>query len=175
MSVVVCLSVTDVNWNFSAVRSPIGLKLSGDLGLVSQISVHVLVSRFDYFLYCKQTKERKNRQNRENHGFTKLAFSPPFQVRLIWNLVGTSGQVLGIVWYVCFVYIIVCLHFVNVNKENTLYGSFGRLRVKSFETWWMSSPKPNTQSCVFFCWFDGLFMFYGYKQTARFGAILKKR
>jgi hypothetical protein len=40
-------------------RSTIGLKLSGDLGLVSQISVHVLVSRFDYFLYCKQTKEQK--------------------------------------------------------------------------------------------------------------------
>jgi len=74
---------TDENWNFSAVRSPIELKLGGDLGLVSQISVHVLFSRFDYFLYCKQTKERKNRQNRENHGFTKLAFSPPFQVRLI--------------------------------------------------------------------------------------------
>jgi hypothetical protein len=70
---------TDGNCNFSAVRSPIELKL-GDLALVSQISVHVLVSRFDYFLYCKQTKERKNHQN---HGFTKLAFSPPFQVRLI--------------------------------------------------------------------------------------------
>jgi hypothetical protein len=42
------------------VRHPIGLKLSGDLRLVSQISVHVLVSRFDYFLYCKQTKEQKN-------------------------------------------------------------------------------------------------------------------
>ena len=38
------------------------------------------------------------------------------------------------------------LHFVNINKENTLYGSFGRLRVKSFETWWMSSLNPNTQS-----------------------------
>jgi hypothetical protein len=46
MSVVCCQSVvgTDGNWNFSAVRSPIGLKLGGDLGLVSQISVHVLVS-----------------------------------------------------------------------------------------------------------------------------------
>jgi hypothetical protein len=38
-----CLSVylsvwTDENWNFSAVRSPIELKLGGDLGLVSQIS-----------------------------------------------------------------------------------------------------------------------------------------
>jgi hypothetical protein len=73
-------SGTDENCNFSAVRSPIQLKLGGDLGLVSQISVHGLVSRFDYFLYCKQTKERKNR---ENHGFTKLAFSPPFQVQLI--------------------------------------------------------------------------------------------
>jgi hypothetical protein len=40
-------------------RSPIELKLGEDLGLVSQISVHVLVSRFDYFLYCKQTKEQK--------------------------------------------------------------------------------------------------------------------
>jgi hypothetical protein len=50
---------TDKNWNFSAVRSPIELKLGGDLELVSQISVHVLVSRFDYFLYCKQTKEQK--------------------------------------------------------------------------------------------------------------------
>jgi hypothetical protein len=35
------------------------LKLAGDLGLVSQISVHVLVSRFFIFLYCKQTKEKK--------------------------------------------------------------------------------------------------------------------
>jgi hypothetical protein len=42
------------------VRSPIGLKLGGDLGLVSQISVHVLVSRFDCFSFCKQTKEQKN-------------------------------------------------------------------------------------------------------------------
>jgi hypothetical protein len=58
------------------------------------------------------------------------------------KLGGTSGQVLGTVWYVVF-YIIVCLEFVNVNKENKLYGSFGRLRVKSFETWWMSSPNPE--------------------------------
>jgi hypothetical protein len=61
---------TDENCNFSAVRSPIELKLGGDLALVSQISVYVLVSRFDYYLYCKQTKERKKRENR---GFTKLA------------------------------------------------------------------------------------------------------
>jgi hypothetical protein len=77
---VLCVCGTDEKCNFSAVCSPIELKLCGDLGLVSQISVHVLVSRFDYFLYCKQIKERKNR---ENGGFTKLAFSPPFQVRLI--------------------------------------------------------------------------------------------
>ena len=75
----ICL-VLDTNWNISAARSLIELKLGGDLGLESQISVLVLVSRFDYFLYCKQTKERKNRENR---GFTKLPFSPPFQVRLI--------------------------------------------------------------------------------------------
>jgi hypothetical protein len=78
--VVVGVGGKDGNCNFSAVRSPIELKLGGDLGLVSQISVHVLVSRFDYFFYCKQTKERKNRQSREIRGFTKLAFSPPFQV-----------------------------------------------------------------------------------------------
>jgi hypothetical protein len=41
---------TDENYNFSAVRSLIELKLVGDLGLVSQISVHVLVSKFDFFL-----------------------------------------------------------------------------------------------------------------------------
>jgi hypothetical protein len=156
-------------------RSPIGLKLSGDLGLVSQISVHVLVSKFDYFLYCKQTKEQQKRRNRENHGFTKLAFSPPCRVRLIWNLVGTSGQVLEIVWYVCFVYIIVCLHFVNMNKENTLYGFLGRLSIKCFETWFMSSPVPNLQFCRARFWIHRLFMFYGYKQTSRFGAILRKR
>ena len=54
--VIVVVVGTDGNCNFSAVRSPIEAKLGGDLGLVSQISVHVLVSRFDYFLYCKQTK-----------------------------------------------------------------------------------------------------------------------
>jgi hypothetical protein len=56
------------------VRSPIGLKLSGDLGMVSQISVHVLVSRFDNFLYCKQTKEQKIRENREIAVLQNLRF-----------------------------------------------------------------------------------------------------
>jgi hypothetical protein len=78
----ICL-VSDKYWNISAVRGPIELKLGGDLGLVFQISVHVLVLRFDYFLYCKQTNKQKNRQNREKHGFRKLEFSPPFQVRLM--------------------------------------------------------------------------------------------
>jgi hypothetical protein len=45
----VLLSGTDEICNFSAVRSPIELKLGGDLGLVSQISLHVLLSIFDYF------------------------------------------------------------------------------------------------------------------------------
>jgi hypothetical protein len=70
----------------------------------------------------------------QNRGFSKLMFSLLCQVQLIWNLVGTSGQVLEIVWYVSFVYTIVCLHFINKNKENPLYGSFGHLQVKSFET-----------------------------------------
>jgi hypothetical protein len=51
---------TDEKCHFSAVRSPIELKLGGDLGLVSQISVHVLVSRFYFLFYCKQTKAQKN-------------------------------------------------------------------------------------------------------------------
>jgi hypothetical protein len=36
--------------------------------------------------------------------------------------------------YVSLVYSIVCLHFVNINKGNTLYGLFAHLWVKSFET-----------------------------------------
>ena len=36
--------------------------------------------------------------------------------------------------------------FLNINKENTLYGSFAH---QYFETWWMTSPKTNAQSCVF--------------------------
>jgi hypothetical protein len=69
-------------FNFSAI-GPIKLKLGGDLGLVYQISVHVLVSRFDCFSYCKQTKEQKtseNRENLENQDYRKLEISPPFQV-----------------------------------------------------------------------------------------------
>jgi hypothetical protein len=56
------------------VRRPIGLKLSGDLGLVSQISGYVLVSRFNYFLSCKQTKEQQKRRNCKNRGFQNLRF-----------------------------------------------------------------------------------------------------
>jgi hypothetical protein len=49
----------DKNWNFSAVRSPIGLKLSGDLGLVSQISVHVLVTSLIIFYIVNKQKNKK--------------------------------------------------------------------------------------------------------------------
>jgi hypothetical protein len=54
------LSGIDENWNFSAVRGPIGPKLGGDLGLVSQISVHFWFQDLIVFLYWKQTKEEKN-------------------------------------------------------------------------------------------------------------------
>jgi hypothetical protein len=50
---------TDKNWNFSPVRSPIGLKLGGELGLVSQISVYVLVSRFVCFYIINKQKNKK--------------------------------------------------------------------------------------------------------------------
>jgi hypothetical protein len=48
---------------YSAISQPCAVRLSwklgGDLGLVSQISLHVLVSRFDCFSYCKQTNTQK--------------------------------------------------------------------------------------------------------------------
>jgi hypothetical protein len=71
---------TDENCNLSAVRCPIGLKLSGDLGLVSQISLHVLVSSFDRFSYCKQTKQQKTAKIVV---LQNLHFSPLYRVRLI--------------------------------------------------------------------------------------------
>jgi hypothetical protein len=57
---VLCVVVgTDKNCNFSAVRSPIELKPGGDLGLVSQFSLHVLVSRFIVFhIVNKQTNKK---------------------------------------------------------------------------------------------------------------------
>jgi hypothetical protein len=49
---------TDEDCNSSAARSPIELKLGGDLRLVSQISVHVLVLRFIVFhIVNKQTNK----------------------------------------------------------------------------------------------------------------------
>jgi hypothetical protein len=63
---------TDKNCNFSAVRSPIELKLVVDLGLVSQISVHVSVSRFDCFSYCKQMNKQTSKQtNKQNARIAK--------------------------------------------------------------------------------------------------------
>jgi hypothetical protein len=55
--VVVCLD--GQKFQLAALRGPIELKLSRDLGLVSQNSVHVLFSRFDCFSYCKQTNKTK--------------------------------------------------------------------------------------------------------------------
>jgi hypothetical protein len=50
LSVCCCLFGTNKNCNFSAMCSPIELKLGGDLALVSQISVHAMVLRLS-FLY----------------------------------------------------------------------------------------------------------------------------
>jgi hypothetical protein len=57
---VVCLLLfwTDGNWNFSAVRSLIKLKFGGDLGLVSQISVHALDSRLVCLHFVNKQKDR---------------------------------------------------------------------------------------------------------------------
>jgi hypothetical protein len=169
LCVVVCVGQTK-----SAISQPCAVRLSWNLetwGWYPRLACMFWLQDLIIFYIV-------NKQNTKNAKIVKIAVlqNLRFLSRAkseIWNLVGTSKQVLGIVWYVCFVYIIDCLRFVNVNKENTLYGSFGCLQVKSFETWWMSSPKLNTQSWFFFLWFDRLFMFHGYKQTARFGAILK--
>jgi hypothetical protein len=56
--------------------SLIGLKLGGDLGLVSQTSVHVLVSKCVCFLYCKQTKEQKQMLCTASERFSP---SPPLE------------------------------------------------------------------------------------------------
>ena len=57
--VVVCLLFgMDKNSNLSAVRSPVELKLSKTLELLSQISMHVLVLRFNCYLYCKQANKK---------------------------------------------------------------------------------------------------------------------
>jgi hypothetical protein len=132
MSVGVCTGRTKIG-----ISQPCAVRLSWNLvetwGWYLRLTCMFWFQDLIIFYIVNKQKNAKTAKNGENRGFTKLAFSPLFQVRLIWNLVGTSGQLLGIVWYVCFVYIIVCLHFVNVNKENTLYGSFGRLQVKSLK------------------------------------------
>jgi hypothetical protein len=68
----VCLFGTNKIGDFSAVRSLIELKLGGELGLVSQISVQVLVSRFNCFLYCKQTNKQNNAEIAKNVVLEKL-------------------------------------------------------------------------------------------------------
>jgi hypothetical protein len=66
---------TDKNLNFSAVRRPIGLKLSGDLGLVSQISMHVLVSRFFILETNKRTTKTLKSRKSQNLRFLRRAES----------------------------------------------------------------------------------------------------
>jgi hypothetical protein len=65
------VSVVVVCWEgrkleLSAVRSPIELKLGGDLGLLSQISVHALVSRLTHlFTFCKHFVNKQTNKNTE--------------------------------------------------------------------------------------------------------------
>jgi hypothetical protein len=126
------------------------------------------------FLCCKQTKEEKNPKSRILQFYKTCIFSTvPSLIDLkLGGDIWTSNRN-SVVWL--YVYIIVCLHFININinKENTLYEPFGHLRVKSFEIWWMSLPNRNKQSWVFCCWIDHLFMFHGCKQAVQFGAISK--
>jgi hypothetical protein len=114
----VCVFVgTDEKCNFSALRSPIELKLGGDLGLVSQISVHVLVSRFDYFLYCKQTKEQKNpRKSRFYKTCVFSAVRSPIDLKLggdIWT--STRNSV------VCLFCLFYCLFTLRKLRNHTLW------------------------------------------------------
>jgi hypothetical protein len=80
MSLLSVVVGTDKNWNFSAVRSPIGLKLGGDLALVSQIDVRMVWFQDLFVFYIVNKQKNKKRQNCENRGFTKLVFSPPCRV-----------------------------------------------------------------------------------------------
>jgi hypothetical protein len=111
LSVVVCsLSVTDENWNFSAVHNPIGLKLSGDLGLVSQISVHVLVSRFVYFFIVNKKKDKKTPKSQKSRFYKACVFSAvpsPIDLKLggnIWTSTRNSVVCLFCLYYCLFTF-----------------------------------------------------------------------
>jgi hypothetical protein len=128
------------------VRSPIGLKLGEDLGLISQISVHVLVSRFVCFYIVNKQKNEKTPKSRKSRFYKTCVFSAVLSLidlRLGGDIWTSTRN--GVVCLFCLYY---CLfHFVNINKENTLYGFLSRLSIKCFEIWWMSLPIPNSQFC----------------------------
>jgi hypothetical protein len=65
---------TDRHYNFSIMRSPIELRFGVDYGLVSQISIHVLVLRFDYLLFCKQTNKQKSTKIVKNTVLENFSF-----------------------------------------------------------------------------------------------------
>jgi hypothetical protein len=63
VDVVICCVLcvgTDKNCIFSAVRSPIELKLGGDLGLVSQISLHFWFQDFISFYIVNKQNNKKS-------------------------------------------------------------------------------------------------------------------
>jgi hypothetical protein len=92
-----CLALfvgTDGNCNFSAVRSPIGLKLGGDLGLVSQISVHVLVSSLIVFYIVNKQENKKPRKSQFYKTCVFAALPSPIDLKLGGDIrTGTRNSV----------------------------------------------------------------------------------
>jgi hypothetical protein len=110
---------TDGHCNFSTMHSPVELNLVETLGWYPRlVCMFWFQDSIVFHIINKQNK--KTRRNREKRSFNKLEFSLPYQVRLIWNLVGTSVQVLGIVWFVLYI-----LLFVYGGFHDWAYGRMG--------------------------------------------------
>jgi hypothetical protein len=93
---------TDRNCNFSVMRSQIELKLGGDLGLVSQISVHVLVLRLDCFSYKKKNK---------NAEIVKNANPSLIDLKLSGDICTSSRN--GVICLFCLNYCLFTFHQIN--------------------------------------------------------------
>jgi hypothetical protein len=106
------------------------LKLGGDLGLISQISMHDLVSRFDYFLYCKQAKEKKSAKTAILQKLRFSAVPGPIDLKLGGDIRTRTRKSL-----VCLFCLYYCLFIFRKCKQTTLYGFLSHLFIKCLETW----------------------------------------